>query len=155
MYNNIAKASKLAQGANYHLFKEGVEPKWEDPENERGGKWIVIVPAKERDNGALDKYWLWTLLAVIGEAFDDETEVCGCVVSVRKGGDKISLWTKSALNEAVNFWLRNPLQYEMFTTRNPAHSQSSSSIGGVYPLRTCQPSSVIEKGPISLAVIGR
>ncbi len=58
LYNNIVKASKLQQGANYHLFKEGVEPKWEDAENENGGKWIVTLDAKERDNGSLDKLWL-------------------------------------------------------------------------------------------------
>jgi len=101
LYNNIVKASKLQQGANYHLFKEGVEPKWEDPENDKGGKWIITMPSKERESGALDKLWLWLLLACIGEAFEDENEICGCVVSVRKTGDKISLWTKTSSNETV------------------------------------------------------
>lgn len=102
LYNNIIKASKLAHGANYHLFKENVEPKWEDPFNDRGGKWIVPINDKKREeNGPLDRLWLWTLLACIGESFDDESEIAGCVVSVRKTGDKISLWTKSASNEAV------------------------------------------------------
>ena len=31
-------------GADFHLFKEGVEPKWEDPSCEHGGKWTVLVP---------------------------------------------------------------------------------------------------------------
>ena len=102
LYNNIIKASKLAHGANYHLFKENVEPKWEDPFNDRGGKWIVPINDKKREeNGPLDRMWLWVLLACIGESFDDESEIAGCVVSVRKTGDKISLWTKSANNEAV------------------------------------------------------
>jgi len=102
LYNNIIKASKLAHGANYHLFKDGVEPKWEDVFNDRGGKWIVPINDKKReDNGPLDRMWLWTLLACIGESFDDESEIAGCVVSVRKTGDKISLWTKNAHNEAV------------------------------------------------------
>ena len=29
LYNNISPASALGQGSNYHLFKEGIEPKWE------------------------------------------------------------------------------------------------------------------------------
>jgi translation initiation factor 4E len=100
LYNNIVPASKLAAGANYHLFKEGIEPKWEDPENERGGKWILTIPPKTRATG-LDKMWLWTLLACIGEAFEDESDVTGCVVSVRRAADKIALWTKNGHNDAV------------------------------------------------------
>jgi len=97
---NILAASKLPAGANYHLFKEGVEPKWEDPENEKGGKWIVTIPPKNR-GVLLDKFWLWTLLACIGEGFEDEAEVTGCVCSVRRAADKIALWTKNALNDGA------------------------------------------------------
>jgi len=100
LYNNIQPASKLALSANYHLFKEGIEPKWEHDENKGGGKWILAIAAKNRKE-VLDKYWLWMLLACIGEAFDDDQEVCGCVVSVRKQQDKIALWTKHSTNEGV------------------------------------------------------
>jgi hypothetical protein len=45
--------------------------------------------------------WLWSTLACIGEAFDDEQchehEICGIVASIRKPNDKISLWTRTAL----------------------------------------------------------
>jgi len=97
IFNNIRPASKLAQGANYHLFKEGVEPKWEDAENKQGGKWTVTCKSGSKDT--LDKWWLWTVLACIGENFDDENEVCGCVVSIRKGQDRLSLWTKTWAKE--------------------------------------------------------
>jgi len=96
LYNNIIVPSQLALGANYHLFKEGIEPKWEDPTNEKGGKWLVVLPGKSRSTGLLDKLWLWALLSCIGEAYDDESEVCGCVISLRKAGDKLALWTKTA-----------------------------------------------------------
>jgi len=100
LYNNIVPASKLAAGANYHLFKEGIEPKWEDPENEKGGKWIITIPPKNR-NAILDKFWLWTLLACIGESFEDESEVSGCVVSARRAADKIALWSKTSTNDGA------------------------------------------------------
>jgi len=100
LYNNIVPASKLPAGANYHLFKEGVEPKWEDAENEKGGKWIITIPPKSRQL-IVDKLWLWTLLAVIGESFEDEAEVCGCVCSLRRAADKIALWTKSYANDGA------------------------------------------------------
>jgi len=100
LYNNIVPASKLAAGANYHLFKEGIEPKWEDSENEKGGKWVITIPPKNR-NQTLDKLWLWTLLACIGESFEDESEVCGVVCSVRRAADKIALWSKTSTNDVA------------------------------------------------------
>eukprot|EP01097_Dermamoeba_algensis_P002688 TRINITY_DN2065_c0_g1_i1.p1 TRINITY_DN2065_c0_g1~~TRINITY_DN2065_c0_g1_i1.p1 ORF type:complete len:232 (-),score=42.46 TRINITY_DN2065_c0_g1_i1:316-1011(-) len=99
LFNNVVPASRLMSGSNYHLFKENVEPKWEDPVNEHGGKWIINLPTKNR--GQLDKLWLWTLLACVGENLGDEGDVCGVVVSIRKQQDKIALWTKSSTNEEL------------------------------------------------------
>jgi len=99
IFNNIRPASKLAHGANYHLFKDGVEPKWEDDENKKGGKWLVTCKASSKE--MLDKWWLWLVLACIGENFDEENEIMGCVVSIRKGNDRLALWTKTASNENV------------------------------------------------------
>ncbi|KAI8585701.1 translation initiation factor eIF 4e-like domain-containing protein [Geranomyces variabilis] len=96
VYNNVVVASQLAHGANYHLFKEGVRPMWEDPENENGGKWIFPVPKAKR--GDLDQSWLFTMLACIGESFNNSEEICGAVVSIRKQQDRIALWTKHALD---------------------------------------------------------
>ncbi|KAI8816696.1 putative eukaryotic initiation factor 4E [Fimicolochytrium jonesii] len=97
VYNNIVNSSQLAHGANYHLFKEGVRPMWEDPMNENGGKWVVPLPKGKRDN--LDDYWLHTMLACVGENFPDSDEICGAVVSIRKQQDRLALWTRNALKE--------------------------------------------------------
>mmetsp|Transcript_16734 Transcript_16734/g.47199 ORF Transcript_16734/g.47199 Transcript_16734/m.47199 type:complete len:256 (+) Transcript_16734:311-1078(+) len=93
MYNNIVPASKLSSGSNYHLFKEGIEPSWEHKENTKGGKWVANVPTKDRIPH-LDKRWLWTILACIGEAFPAADHICGVVVSIRKSQDRLSVWTK-------------------------------------------------------------
>jgi translation initiation factor 4E len=46
-------------GSNYHLFKEGVQPMWEDPQNAKGGKWVTqVAKAKKKE---LDSYWLNTV----------------------------------------------------------------------------------------------
>jgi len=95
IFNNIRPASKLGSGSNYHLFKEDIEPMWEHHENVKGGKWIASV--KGRDT-TLDQQWLWLLLACIGENLEDDdvNEVCGCVVSIRQGQNRLALWTKTA-----------------------------------------------------------
>jgi hypothetical protein len=52
------------------------------------------------DRDVLYGYWMdQQLLGAIGEAFEDADEICGFVVSVRKGQDRISIWTKSTKKE--------------------------------------------------------
>ncbi|XP_010540535.1 PREDICTED: eukaryotic translation initiation factor 4E-1-like [Tarenaya hassleriana] len=96
LYNNMYHPSKLAPGADLYCFKHEMEPKWEDPECSNGGKWTMIFP-----RGKSDTNWLHTLLAMVGEQFDEGDEICGAVVNVRPKQDKISLWTKNAANEQV------------------------------------------------------
>nr|XP_027116632.1 eukaryotic translation initiation factor-like [Coffea arabica] len=97
LYDQIFRPSKLVINADFHLFKAGIEPKWEDPECAGGGKWTVTSNRKAN----LDNMWLETLMALIGEQFDEADEICGVVASVRQRQDKISLWTKTATNEAA------------------------------------------------------
>jgi len=98
VFNNLKPASALAQGSNYHIFKEFIEPKWEDSANSKGGKWTLSIPPKSRGS-SLDQLWLWTVLACIGETFASPDDVCGIVVSVRKAGDRVQIWTRDATNE--------------------------------------------------------
>ena len=41
-------ASEIEAGANYHFFKEGVKPTWEDAVNAQGGKWDLTVGMQDR-----------------------------------------------------------------------------------------------------------
>lgn len=96
VFNNIKPSSGLALNGNYHLFKEGVQPMWEDPANKEGGKFVLTLPKQDAKMGKGDEWWLYTVLAVIGETMDATgDEVCGCVVSIRKGQDRVALWLKS------------------------------------------------------------
>ncbi|KAI8848369.1 translation initiation factor eIF 4e-like domain-containing protein [Chytridium lagenaria] len=97
VYNNVIKATQLVAGSNFHFFKAGVQPMWEDPFNAKGGKWVTQVHKNKKKE--LDSLWMNTILACIGEVFDDSEEVCGAVVSVRRHADRISLWTKSTKEE--------------------------------------------------------
>ncbi|KAL0368485.1 UNVERIFIED_CONTAM: Eukaryotic translation initiation factor isoform 4E-2 [Sesamum calycinum] len=97
LYDQIFRPSKFPANADFHLFRAGVEPKWEDPECTSGGKWTVTSSKKAN----LDTMWLETLMALIGEQFDEADEICGVVASVRQRQDKLSLWTKTAANEAA------------------------------------------------------
>ncbi|KAI9831809.1 MAG: hypothetical protein M1819_004706 [Sarea resinae] len=96
IYNNITPTSELALKSDYHLFKKGVRPEWEDPQNKHGGKWAYQF--KEKRSVPIDDLWLHVMLAAIGETLensDDDGEVMGVVVNVRKGFYRLGLWTRT------------------------------------------------------------
>lgn len=72
-----------------------MRPEWEDPQNKHGGKWAYQF--KDKKTVDIDQLWLHVMLAAIGETLEDEEdgEVMGVVVNVRKGFYRIGLWTRS------------------------------------------------------------
>lgn len=94
--NNISPVSELALKSDYHLFKKGIRPEWEDPQNKHGGKWAYQF--KDKRTAPIDELWLHLMLAAIGETLEnteEDGEVMGVVVNVRKGFYRLGLWTKS------------------------------------------------------------
>ncbi|KAI9664228.1 MAG: hypothetical protein M1831_002407 [Alyxoria varia] len=90
VYVHLQRPSGLPTVSDYHFFKEGIRPVWEDAENKQGGKWIMRLK-----KGVIDRYWEEILLATVGDQFFEAgDEVCGVVVSVRSGEDVLSVWTK-------------------------------------------------------------
>ncbi|KAB5575838.1 translation initiation factor eIF 4e-like domain-containing protein [Coniochaeta sp. 2T2.1] len=91
IYRHLNRPSTLPLVSDYHMFKKGVRPIWEDEENKKGGKWIVRLK-----KGVADRYWEDLLLAMIGDQFFEASdEVCGAVLSVRNGEDILSIWTRT------------------------------------------------------------
>ncbi|KAF2857322.1 eukaryotic translation initiation factor 4E [Piedraia hortae CBS 480.64] len=93
VWNNITLASDLAQKSDYHLFKKGVRPEWEDPQNKNGGRWSYTF----RTCKPSDDIWLNVVLAAIGEQLEDEhdNEVMGVVINIRKAFWRVGLWTRT------------------------------------------------------------
>ncbi|KAF2841178.1 IF4E-domain-containing protein [Patellaria atrata CBS 101060] len=91
VYSHLKRPSSLPTVSDYHFFKEGIRPVWEDEENKKGGKWIMRLK-----KGVSDRYWEDLLMAMIGDQFAEAgEEVCGAVLSVRSGEDVFSIWTKN------------------------------------------------------------
>ncbi|KAG2436788.1 hypothetical protein HXX76_006312 [Chlamydomonas incerta] len=110
LYNNIRTPSQVNVGATYYLFKEGIEPKWEDGKNLKGGSWTAPVPNKGDSKKTLDAWWLNTVLACIGEQFTDGDEVNGIAVVIRARGDRIELWSRTSSNEAAQTMIGKQLK---------------------------------------------
>ena len=103
LHSALEKPSTLGNGATYQLFRNDVEPTWEDPSNANGGEWSIPL---ER-SADLDEQWKRLCLAAIGgqltpSADDaDLDEVCGCSLSLKKGGAlRLGVWTKHRTDEA-------------------------------------------------------
>ncbi|XP_058832346.1 eukaryotic translation initiation factor 4E-like isoform X1 [Topomyia yanbarensis] len=139
LYNHIKSPSDVKVGSDYCLFKAGIRPMWEDEANKRGGRWMVNVPRGQRQD--LDKYWLDTILCLIGEAFESADEICGAVVNVRPKIDKIAIWTANFQNrDAIlsigriykdRLGLKSQLTYHL---HKDTMVKSGSSVKAVYTI---------------------
>lgn len=95
IYNSIPTANQLPLKSDYHLFKEGIKPEWEDASNAKGGRWQYSFSNKREVTSVINDLWLRGLLAVIGETIeDDENEVNGIVLNIRRGNIRVAVWTK-------------------------------------------------------------
>lgn len=106
MVENVEGACLWPLNSNLHFFRDGIVPLWEDPMNEKGGKWVLEVPKSAGQS--LNDLWNKTLMYVASEMIDENKNVkdadkiiCGCVFSPRKMADRIALWTKSTDENAL------------------------------------------------------
>mmetsp|Transcript_53017 Transcript_53017/g.133309 ORF Transcript_53017/g.133309 Transcript_53017/m.133309 type:complete len:188 (-) Transcript_53017:64-627(-) len=104
-YNHLVRPNDLPNTSDYHLFKTGIKPMWEDEANKLGGKWIVRLK-----KGLANKAWEDLLIAIVGDQFDVGDEICGIVMSIRFQEDIISVWNKSANNHDVKATIRETMR---------------------------------------------
>ncbi|KAF9961918.1 hypothetical protein BGZ72_001025 [Mortierella alpina] len=100
-FNWIEKPHRIENSANYHLFKDGIKPMWEDPANANGGRWIITLLNKNTE--LLDRCWMELAYALVGEQLDVGDDICGAVLSRRQKADRLAVWVRDRENvEAIN-----------------------------------------------------
>uniref|UniRef100_A0A8C6Z2Q0 Eukaryotic translation initiation factor 4E type 2 n=1 Tax=Nothoprocta perdicaria TaxID=30464 RepID=A0A8C6Z2Q0_NOTPE len=104
-YSHMVRPGDLTGHSDFHLFKEGIKPMWEDDANKNGGKWIIRLR-----KGLASRCWENLILAMLGEQFMVGEEICGAVVSVRFQEDIISIWNKTASDQATTARIRDTLR---------------------------------------------
>jgi len=99
MYNALKRPSQFPMGHDLAVMRRNIRPMWEDPENNRGGRWVLYIPPSRPDmdsdtyNAAVDRLWLDTVLMLIGEILDPDSRlVNGAVLSLRRQGHRLSVW---------------------------------------------------------------
>merc|ERR1719374_246381 len=104
LYSHLVKPGDLASHSDFHLFKMGIKPMWEDEANKFGGKWIVRLR-----KGLASRCWENLVLAMLGEQFMVGEEICGAVVSVRHQEDIISIWNQNSSDSVSRQRIRDTL----------------------------------------------
>ncbi|KAF9113647.1 Eukaryotic translation initiation factor 4E type 2 [Mortierella sp. AM989] len=105
VYSHLRRPHELPHVSDYHLFKQGVRPVWEDATNINGGKWIVRLK-----KGLASRYWENLVMAVIGDQFEVGPEICGIVLSIRGAEDILSIWNRSASEGRINLKIRDTMK---------------------------------------------
>ena len=73
-------------------FKKGIEPKWEDPHNEKGGRFVFPVPRAQENKDELYQQLVFYLL---GEDFEHSGHICGFRFISPKNGQahfRVEIW---------------------------------------------------------------
>ncbi|TPP43458.1 Eukaryotic initiation factor 4E family protein [Leishmania donovani] len=118
--NNIAAPSEL-QLSTLYLFRDGIDPKWEDPANRDGG--IVKVKATAAQ---VDEAWELLLCRTIGDSWSPSVRetVNGVVLKVRERAYWLELWVtknSSALQkDLAELW--HPILGASFATTYLTHA---------------------------------
>lgn len=106
-YNYLKRPNDLSSTTDYHFFRDGIKPTWEDPKNAKGGKWIIRLP-----KGLASRYWEEVVLALIGGQFPGipDGEICGLVISIRYSEDILGVWNRSASDRDMVDRLRDAVK---------------------------------------------
>lgn len=85
----------------FSMFKRGIRPEWEDPQNQKASEYSTAKPF-DLD---IDILWENLVLALIGETIEEHDEICGCRVvdKYRKGRTP----TPNQPHYRLELWLRN------------------------------------------------
>jgi len=106
VYNHLVRPNELPTTTDYHFFREGIKPTWEDANNSKGGKWIVRLR-----KGLASRYWEEIVLAILGQQFPvPDGEICGAVISIRYSEDIVSVWNKTSNDRDITERIRDGIK---------------------------------------------
>jgi hypothetical protein len=87
MMSKELQPGSLTSGSDLYIFKNGVNPTWEDDENKCGGRWTVSMIQ------GIDEAWQSVYLGMIGGTLDPAGVITGATLALRDNYTRISVWT--------------------------------------------------------------
>jgi len=84
----------ILQNPSLHLFKKGITPVWEDPHNEKGGKFVIHLRDIEPEK--VHRLWVELAQTLIEGSLDPADSLCGIVIASRSWGTNVTVWNRRA-----------------------------------------------------------
>ena len=123
VYNNIPSLIDMPAGSIYAMFKNGINPSWEDPENKTGFSWI-LYGSKNATKAWIHQVYESILLMLIGCQYKYEEYLNGCSFERKAKGDKFVFWFKTKNNE-LNWALKDKTEsLELQKSESHEHQRS-------------------------------
>lgn len=149
LFHHLSSINDMRSGSDYMLFKEGIQPMWEDPMNRAGGRWMIKLEPENRDGEINQQAWTELLLLLISGLIEGSDKITGAVCNVRRMCDKLSLWMTDCIDEAgiieaghafkaaLSFWqFRQPFRFERHTD---VETKTGSQAFALYTLPPFRP----------------
>jgi len=97
-FNNMPSLEKISARSNIYIFKENIQPKWEDDHNIHGGIWNIKTLNSI-------KAWEYLTLFAVGEKLSEgigKDKINGIGVCLKpKGRDILQIWNENDQNQAI------------------------------------------------------
>eukprot|EP00736_Rhodelphis_marinus_P006303 Rmarinus@m.16984 len=94
--NAVVDTRDMPNNTNFRIFKDGIEPTWEDPANKGAGKFTFRT-----EKALTPTAWLYLLLGLFGDQLGIASVVNGVVLSLKSKEDRIHLWMAANHNLTV------------------------------------------------------
>lgn len=92
--NNVPTVTNLPIGSTFFLFRDGIDPKWEDEANKAGGSWSIRFHTQREKPDTIDEVWQLLCARLVGESWEDRFNdtVNGLVAKVRDRYITLQVW---------------------------------------------------------------
>ena len=99
LWSYLNNVHDLKQGM-FFLMRKGIFPKWEEPENVKGGAWSLSISEHK-----CKKIWIEFVMAICGETLikDDMSEINGLSISPKGKYSIIKIWNRDYKKTTVVF----------------------------------------------------
>lgn len=91
LFSHMHTLNSLDYGNIYSVFREGILPVWEHPQNENGYS-IVIYLNKSNSQDFIARIYQTSLLLLIGNNYSFSESLNGCTLERKTGGNKVVFW---------------------------------------------------------------
>ena len=95
IYQHLKKPKDFK--GDLYIFKKGIQPMWEDPNNRDGGKYSILL---KNDSSSL--LWEEVVISFCGCVLPYYEEINGVAISTRKPQHSVQIWFRKYDNELVD-----------------------------------------------------